>query len=83
MWRLVARNGGRHWVLRADRAAWQRAPRPKVGKLVENVELRGVVEEKLAQWWSPQQISGWLKETYPGVEEMWVSHETIYLSLLV
>lgn len=83
--REVARNGGSggYRAHRADRAAWQRARRPKVGKLVENVELRGVVEEKLAQWWSPQQISGWLKETYPGVEEMWVSHETIYLSLFV
>jgi IS30 family transposase len=47
--REVARNGGRHRyrALRADRAAWQRARRPKVGKLFENVELRGVVEEKL------------------------------------
>jgi IS30 family transposase len=54
-----------------------------VSKLVENVELRGVVEEKLARWWSPQQISGWLKDAYPGVEEMRVSHETIYLSLFV
>ena len=42
-----------------------------------------MVEEKLAQWWSPQQISGWLTDTYPGVEEMRVSHETIYLSLFV
>ena len=83
--REVTRNGGRsrYRALGADRAAWQRARRPKRGKLVENVELRGVVEEKLAQWWSPQQISGWLKEAYPGVEEMWVSHETIYLSLFV
>ena len=83
--REVARNGGSggYRAHRADRAAWQRARRPKVGKLVENVELRGAVEEKLAQWWSPQQISGWLKEKYPGVEEMWVSHETIYLSLFV
>ena len=53
--REVTRNGGRsrYRALRADRAAWQRARRPKVGKLVENVQLRGVVEEKLAQWWSP------------------------------
>jgi IS30 family transposase len=38
---------------------------------------------RLAQWWSPQRISGRLKEAYPEAEEMWVSHETIYLSLFV
>jgi IS30 family transposase len=45
--------------------------------------LGRVVEEKLVEWWSPQQISGWLQRTYPGNREMWVSHETIYLSLFV
>jgi IS30 family transposase len=83
--REVARNGGRrgYRALRADRAAFRRARRPKVCKLVANPELLGVVEDKLTEWWSPQQISGWLKEAYPGVEEMRVSHETIYLSLFV
>ena len=43
----------------------------------------GVVEEKLAEWWSPQQVVLSLKRTYPDIEEMQVSHETIYLSLFV
>ena len=89
--RDVARNGGRgghggrggYRALGADRAAWQRARRPKTAKLAINGQLRAVVEEKLAEGWSPQQISGWLTDTYPGVEEMRVSHETIYLSLFV
>jgi len=83
--REVARNGGRrgYRAQRADRAAWQRARRPKTAKLAINGQLRAVVEEKLAEWWSPQQIAGWLTDTYPGVEEMRVSHETIYLSLFV
>ncbi len=83
--REVARNGGRggYRALRADRAALRRACRPKTAKLAVNTRLRAVVEEKLTEWWSPQQISGWLIDTYPGVEEMWVSHETIYLSLFV
>ena len=83
--RELVRNGGRHRyrALRADRAAWRRTRRPKRAKLAVNTELRAVVEEKLAEWWSPEQISGWLKEAYPGVEEMRVSHETIYLSLFV
>jgi len=46
-------------------------------------ELCTVVEAKLELRWSPQQISGWLSETYPDRPEMWVSHETIYLSLFV
>ena len=83
--REVARNGGRgqYRAQRAERAALRRARRPKAGKLVGNLALRGVVEAKLAAWWSPQQIAGWLREAYPGDPEMWVSHETIYLSLFV
>lgn len=83
--REVARNGGRsgYRALRADRAAYRRARRPKVCKLAANPTLSLAVEEKLGQWWSPQQISGWLKETYPSSPEMWVSHETIYLTLFV
>ncbi len=38
---------------------------------------------KLAQKWSPQQIAGWLRQTYPDDPTMLVSHETIYLSLFV
>ena len=45
--------------------------------------LREVVEEKLGERWSPQQISGWLGRTYADEPEMRVSHETIYLSLFV
>ncbi len=83
--REVIRNGGRrrYRALGADRAALRRACRPKAAKLAVNTKLREVVEEKLTEWWSPQQISGWLIDAYPGVEEMWVSHETIYLSLFV
>jgi IS30 family transposase len=33
--------------------------------------------------WSPEQIAGWLKRTYPGNEAQQVSHETIYRSLYV
>jgi IS30 family transposase len=42
-----------------------------------------VVEDKLRDRWSPQQISGWLARTYPGDQEMYVSHETIYLTLFI
>ncbi len=65
--RELARNGGRHRYRahHADRAALRRACRPKPSKLAENPVLRGLVEEKLAEWWSPQQVALWLKRTYP------------------
>jgi len=83
--RELVRNGGRHQYRahRADRAAVRRARRPKPSKLAQNHQLRAVVEEKLAEWWSPEQVACWLKRTYPSDEEMRVSHETIYLSLFV
>ena len=83
--REVARNGGRrrYRAHRADEASWRRARRPQPCKLATDKALREVVEEKLAIRWSPQQISGWLRHTYPGVEGMQVSHETIYLTLFI
>ncbi len=83
--REVVRNGGRHRYRahRADRVAWRRARRPKPSKLAEHRELRAVVEDKLADWWSPQQVARWLRRTYPENQEMYVSHETIYLSLFI
>jgi len=83
--REVARNDGRlrYRAHRADRAAWQRARRPQVCKLATNTALRHVVKDKLTLRWSPQQISGWLRHTYPADEGMHVSHETIYLTLFI
>jgi len=83
--RELARNGGsgRYRAHRADRKAWQRARGPKPSKLADHLELRAVVEEKLADRWSPQQIARWLRRTYPENREMYVSHETIYLSLFI
>ena len=83
--RELARNGGRcqYRAHHADQTAWRRARRPKPSKLAENPVLRQVVEEKLSEWWSPQQVVLWLKRTYPDNPEMCVSHETIYLSLFV
>jgi len=54
--RELVRNGGRHQYRahRADRAAVRRARRPKPSKLAQNHQLRAVVEEKLAEWWSPE-----------------------------
>ncbi len=52
-------------------------------KLARTTRCAAVVEELLAERWSPQQIAGWLARTYPDDEEMRVSHETIYLTLFI
>ncbi len=83
--REVARNGGReaYRAHDADSAAYQRAQRPKVGKLWSNDRLLAAVRHGLELEWSPQQISHRLRVDHPDDEGMRVSHETIYLSLFV
>ena len=83
--REVAANGGRgrYRACAADRRALRLAHRPKPAKLAACPRLRKIVEAKLMLRWSPEQIAGWLKATYPDDPEMRVSHETIYLSLFV
>ncbi len=83
--RELARNGGsdRYRATAAEQAAWDRAHRPKRCKLARHRSLAKVVAAKLTQQWSPQQIAGWLKRTYPHREPKRVSHETIYRSLYI
>jgi IS30 family transposase len=83
--REVARNGGRaaYRAAPADRRAWQQAQRPKRCRLRQHGRLRQAVAAKLARQWSPQQIAGWLRQTFPSDPAMQVSHETIYRSLFV
>ena len=83
--REVNRNGGlQHYrASRADEAARDRARRPKPCKLVSEPVLSRLVANKLRLHWSPEQIAGWLKRTYPEYENRQVSHETIYKSLFI
>ena len=83
--RETRRNGGlrRYRASKADQAAWGRAHRPKTCKLMENRALARIVASKLQLEWSPEQIAGWLKRTYPDDESYQVSHETIYRSLFI
>ena len=83
--REIGRNGGydNYRALVADERAWERARRPKRCRLVRCPRLRQLVEDKLRLDWSPQQIAGWLKHTYPADESLHVSHEIIYRSLFI
>ncbi len=83
--REINRNGDQqnYRASQADQAAWDRAHRPKICKLVENRSLARIVARKLQLEWAPEQIAGWLKRTYPDDENYQVSHETIYRSLFI
>ncbi len=82
--REVAGHGGRrgYRAAKADQVAWALARRRKVCKLATRPVLRDIVAELSARW-SPEQIAGWLKATYPDDAEMQVSHETIYRTLFI
>ena len=66
--REVARHGGRplYRANEADQQAWGSALRPKTCLLVTHTKLRELVASKLILDWSPEQISGWLKQSAPG-----------------
>lgn len=83
--REINRCGGRrrYRAHAAEWAAWRRARRSRPTKLELCPELRELVIERLRQDHSPQQISGWLRLSYPDNDEMQVSHETIYRALYV
>jgi IS30 family transposase len=83
--REIKRNGGSdgYRASLADEATWDRARRPKRCKLSENRTLARIVTDKLRVLWSPEQIAGWLRHTYPCDESHHVSHETIYRSLFI
>jgi IS30 family transposase len=85
IYREIKRNGDQegYRANQADQAAWDRAHRPKTCKLAENRTLAHIVAGKLQMQWSPEQIAGWLKHTYPDDESYQVSHETIYRSLYI
>ena len=83
--REIKRNRGRLYYRahQADEAAWERAKRLKTCKLLQNRLLAREVARKLRDLWSPEQIAGWLKYTYPDDETYQVSHETIYKTLYI
>jgi IS30 family transposase len=84
--REIARNSGSRGRYRASVAedkAQRRARRPKTAKLAACPGLRAVVQQRLTDRWSPEQIAASLRQEHPDRPEMWVSHETIYQSIYV
>lgn len=83
--RELKRNGGidRYRATEAQANARKRARRRKDCLLAKHPRLYRLVRSKLLLDWSPEQISGWLKRTYPDDKSLRVSHETIYKSLFI
>jgi len=83
--REIARNGGRdaYRATVADRAAWERARRPKASRLESRPALLRIVRARLALDWSPEQIAHWLRRAHPYDPLLRISHETIYRSIYV
>lgn len=83
--REIKKNGGSalYRASIANKNSWKRGKRPKQCLLTRNVKLKDLIVCKLTKNWSPEQISGWLKLTFPDNGSMRVSHETIYKSLFI
>lgn len=82
VWREIQRNSGEYLDYSANRAqeyAERRGRKTNVRKLVKDKKLHNHVVKKLNEGWSPEQISGRLKEhPLKSLVGKSVNHETIY-----
>jgi IS30 family transposase len=83
--REIKRNKGpnKYRAVDADDRAWRRARRPKTCVLAQRPALAAFVADRLAEDWSPEQISGHLASAFGQDPDMQVSHETIYKTLFI
>lgn len=80
--RELRRNGeGGYEAQRAQRLYVERREACVRGRSLDDPLLRGFVLQKLAEAWTPDQISGRLWLAYPGQPRMRISCETIYRNL--
>lgn len=66
---------GYYLAHKADQRAYERKRRAGQRDRLKSRKIRSFVRRKLRQDWSPELISGWLRENR---QEMYVSHEAIY-----
>jgi len=74
---------GRYLPRTADHDARLQRARPRATRLAANLPLRRLVQRKLNRCWSPDEICGWMKKTYPDDLSMRLCPETIYRELLL
>lgn len=80
VYRELARNrtDGEYFPARAHAAAQRRRRASKSPWKLSGGPLAEYVQEKLRQYWSPEQIAGRLKVDYPDDPAMRISHQGIY-----
>lgn len=79
--RELSRNGGPrggYSAVTAQRLCEQRRRQPRRRRKMDSRQLRRIVCRHLRDYWSPDQIAGWLKVMHPGEASQHVSHQTIY-----
>jgi IS30 family transposase len=84
VYREISRNrkaDGRYQPWYAHNQATLRRRRSKAHRVVAGGQLHDVITEKLGQRWSPQQISRYLKRTFPDNPDMRCSPEAIYQAI--
>jgi transposase, IS30 family len=74
---------GRYLPRTADHDARLQRARPRATRLAANNRLRQLVQRKLNRCWSPDEVCGWLRKTYPDDLSMRLCAETIYRELLL
>lgn len=73
---------GRYLPHVADDDARRQRRRPRERKLRACQRLRALVQNKLTEHWSPEQICGWLALSFPTEADLRLCPETIYQALL-
>jgi IS30 family transposase len=83
--RELRRNTAKHDIaydpVLAHLRARERGARPGRSRLARDAELRSVVQAKLEEEWSPEQIASHLRVTYPDRPDWHLCHESIYQAL--
>lgn len=83
--RELRRNTAKHDIaydaVLAHMRARQRGARPGRSRLARDPELQAVVQAKLEQEWSPEQIAAHLRAIYPDRIDCHLCHESIYQAL--
>jgi IS30 family transposase len=72
---------GHYDAILAHTRSREQARRDRTGVIAGDQHLKDVVQEKLKDDWSPEQISFWLRDAYPNKRSWHVCHETIYQAL--
>lgn len=85
VWREITRNGGRdgYSAHQAQRRAEGTCGRSRPVWTRTRPQLWNVVQELLAEGWSPEQIARRLRVERPDDPAWWVSHESIYAAVFI